>query len=133
MKDRRAGTWRRVVVLSTACGWLAAFGACKPDLSTKAAMVTGGDPERGKEEIRAHGCGACHSIPGVPGAHALVGPPLDHMASRAYVAGTLPNSPDNMREWIMHPQRVKPKNAMPDVGLTEASARDITAFLYTLE
>jgi cytochrome c1 len=49
------------------------------------------------------------------------------------VAGTLPNNPDNMREWIMHPQQVKPKNAMPDVGLTDGPARDITAFLYTLE
>ena len=36
-------------------------------------------------------------------------------------------------EWIMHPQKVKPRNAMPDVGLTDGSARDITAFLDTLE
>ena len=112
---------------------VASLVGCKEDLATKAAQMTGGDPERGKTEIRQHGCGACHSIPGVPGAHALVGPPLDHMASRAYLAGTLPNSPDNMREWIMHPQQVKPRNAMPDVGLTDASARDISAFLYTLE
>jgi cytochrome c1 len=117
---------------STLAGTLA-LGGCKDDLFTKAAMVTGGDPTRGREEIRAHGCGACHTIPGVPGAHALVGPPLDHMASRAYVAGTLPNNPDNMREWIMHPQKVKPRTAMPDVGLTDGSARDITAFLYTLQ
>jgi cytochrome c1 len=55
------------------------------------------------------------------------------MASRAYVAGMLPNTPDNMREWIMHPQRIKPKNAMPEVGLSESDARDITAYLYTLE
>jgi cytochrome c1 len=108
-------------------------GGCRDDLATKAAMVTGGDPHRGKAGIRTHGCAACHSVPGVPGANALVGPPLDHMASRAYVAGTLPNSPDNMREWLMHPQKIKPKNAMPDVGLTDADARDITAYLYTLE
>jgi cytochrome c1 len=107
--------------------------ACKEDLAEKAAMMTGGDPSRGKSQIRAKGCAACHSVPGVPGATALVGPPLDHMASRVYLAGTLPNSPDNMREWIMHPQKIKPKNAMPDVGLTDADARDITAYLYTLE
>src|SRR3954451_22853491 len=92
--------------------------ACSQDLETKAAQATGGDPRRGRQEIRNHGCASCHSIPGVPGAHALVGPPLDHIASRAYLAGMLPNSPDNMREWLMHPQRVKPKNAMPDVGLS---------------
>jgi cytochrome c1 len=69
----------------------------------------------------------------VPGATALVGPPLDHMARRAYVAGTLPNNPDNMRAWLMHPQQLKPNNAMPDVGLSETDARDITSYLYTLE
>jgi cytochrome c len=120
------------------CGLIVAVLAplvlsCREDLEMKAAMATGGDPKRGKAEIRDHGCGTCHSIPGVPGAHALVGPPLDHMASRSYVAGTLPNTSDNMREWILHPQKIKPKNAMPDVGLSDAEARDITAYLYTLE
>jgi cytochrome c1 len=103
------------------------------DAKKKAALATGGDPDRGREELRAHGCGACHTIPGVPGANALVGPPLEHMASRSYVAGTLPNNPDNLRRWIMHPQHVKPNNAMPEVGVTEAQARDMTAYLYTLE
>jgi len=111
---------------------LTAAAACGEDVNAKAAQATGGDPVRGREEIRHHGCGACHSIPGVPGATALVGPPLDHMASRAYVAGMLPNTADNMREWIMHPQKVKPKNAMPDMGVDEKDARDITAYLYTL-
>jgi cytochrome c1 len=55
------------------------------------------------------------------------------MASRSYVAGMLPNSPDNLRRWIMHPQEVKPKNAMPDVGVSEEEARHMTAYLYTLE
>ena len=77
-------------------------------MKKKAALATGGDPEKGRIEIRDHGCGACHSIPGVPGANALVGPPLDHMASRAYVAGMLPNTPDNLRAWIRHPQAIKP-------------------------
>ena len=96
-------------------------------------MVTGGDPRRGKEELRRHGCISCHTIPGVPGATALVGPPLDHIASRPYVAGMLTNTPSNMREWIMHPQAVKPKNAMPDLGVQDDDARHMTAYLYTLE
>jgi cytochrome c1 len=103
------------------------------DAKRKAALATGGEPDRGREELRANGCGACHTIPGVPGANALVGPPLDHMASRSYVAGMLPNNPDNLRRWIMHPQHVKPSNAMPEVGVSEAQARDMTAYLYTLE
>ena len=119
---------RRLVLLALLC-----VAACQDGVEKKAAMLTGGDPVRGKEEIRHHGCGSCHSIPGVPGAHALVGPPLDHMASRGYVAGMLPNTADNLRTWIMHPQAVKPRNAMPDVGLSEPDARDIAAYLYTLE
>lgn len=129
---RRSGLPLAVILVASAL--FAALGAagCE-DRETKAAMATGGDPRRGRAEIRRHGCGACHSIPGVPGATALVGPPLDHMASRAYVAGMLPNSPDNMRAWLMHPQQIKPRNAMPDLGLSDTDARDITAFLYTLE
>lgn len=110
-----------------------ALAACGNDIEMKAAMATGGDPRRGKEEIRHHGCGSCHTIPGVAGASALVGPPLDHMAKRSYIAGVLPNTPENMRAWIMHPQAVKPKNAMPDVGLDDEDAKHITAYLYTLE
>lgn len=102
------------------------------DAQAKASQMTGGDPARGKEAIRDKGCGTCHTIPGVAGATALVGPPLEKLARRSYVAGTLPNTPANLRTWIQHPQSVKPGNAMPDVGLTDDEARDITAYLYTL-
>jgi len=36
-------------------------------------------------------------------------------------------------EWLRDPQKVVPNNAMPDVGLSEKQARDITAYLETLE
>lgn len=111
----------------------AASTACSEDVNRKAALATGGDPKRGREELREHGCGACHTIPGVAGANALVGPPLERMASRSYVAGMLPNNPENLLRWIMHPQAVKPKNAMPDLGVSEPDARDMAAYLYTLE
>ncbi len=120
-----------LLLLLSPLGLIALLG-CE-DKAAKAAMVTGGDPARGREQAREHGCGACHTIPGVPGAHALVGPPLDRMARRAYIAGTLPNTPANMREWIAHPQKVKPNNAMPEVSMTDDDARDITAYLYTLD
>lgn len=116
------------VVLAAAC---TALAGCE-DENQKAAMATGGDPVRGKVELRAHGCGTCHTIPGVPGATALVGPPLDHMASRAYVAGTLPNTPENMRAWILHPQQIKPRNVMPDTHASDQEAQNMTAYLYTL-
>jgi cytochrome c len=118
------------------CGWLflalLVLGCSSQRAEREAATLTGGDPSRGKVELRQKGCGSCHTIPGVDGAHALVGPPLDHVAGRSYVAGMLPNTPDNMRSFIMHPQQVKPRNAMPEIGLTDEEARNMTAYLYTL-
>jgi cytochrome c oxidase assembly factor CtaG/cytochrome c2 len=93
----------------------------------------GGDPRRGAEQIAAIGCGACHTIPGITGADALVGPPLDKMGRRIFVAGLLRNTPDNMMAWLRNPQSIVPGNAMPDMNLTEAQARDIAAYLYTLK
>ncbi len=89
--------------------------------------------QRGAELIAEVGCGSCHHIPGIEGADGLVGPPLHHMANRTYIAGVLRNSPENMMRWIQNPQAVVPGNAMPDMGLTENQAADITAYLATLE
>lgn len=66
------------------------------------------------------------------GANGLVGPPLNGIARRVYLAGVLPNTPDNMMRWLQNPQDVQRWTAMPDTGLTEDDARDIASFLYTL-
>ncbi|HEX6957883.1 MAG TPA: cytochrome c oxidase assembly protein [Ferrovibrio sp.] len=92
----------------------------------------GGNAERGKSAISQIGCGSCHIIPGVTGARGLAGPPLSQMGRRAYVAGVLPNTPENLMAWLQHPQRIAPGNAMPDMDLSERQARDIAAYLYTL-
>jgi len=34
--------------------------------------------------------------------------------------------------WVRHPKQVKPLTAMPDMGVSEADARDIAAYLATL-
>jgi cytochrome c oxidase assembly factor CtaG/cytochrome c2 len=101
------------------------------DARAKATALTGGDPDRGRDHIRKYGCSTCHTIPGIQGANATVGPPLDQIGSRAYVAGH-PNSPSHLIEWIRHPQRVRSPTPMPDMGVTETDARDIAAYLYTL-
>lgn len=92
----------------------------------------GGNPARGAATITTSACGACHVIPGVQNADGMVGPPLDHFARRTMVAGVLPNSPANLIQWIRFPQAVVPGNAMPDTRLTDAQARDVAAYLYTL-
>jgi cytochrome c len=131
---RRKGV---VVKLVAACAFAcaaAALSSCQQaELERKAEAMTGGNPRRGVEAIRKHGCASCHTIPGVPGATALVGPNLQQVASRMYLAGVLPNTPDNMVRWIQHPRDVDPLTAMPNLGVNDADARDIASYLYTLK
>lgn len=91
-----------------------------------------GDPRAGRRAIQQYACAACHVIPGVTGATQEVGPPLRGIAKRTYIAGLLPNTPENMTYWIMFPQRVSQRTAMPDLGVKEQDARDIAAYLTTL-
>jgi putative membrane protein len=107
--------------------------ACgESDAYKAASAMTGGNPDRGAEALSTYGCVTCHTIPGVREARGLVGPPLTRIASRVYLAGRLPNTPDNIEKWIQHPQAVDEKTAMPDTGVTDADVRDIAAYLYTL-
>jgi len=76
-----------------------------------------------------YGCPTCHVIPHVPGAIGKVGPSLDDLPQRSYLAGTLQNSPQNLRNWIRHPQQIHPGTAMPEMGVTEQDAARIAAFL----
>ena len=95
-------------------------------------LTGGGDAQTGRETIRRYGCNACHTISGVDGAEGLVGPPLDGIGDREYLAGELPNTPQNMMKWIQHPHSVEPHTAMPEMNVTEQDSRDIAAYLYTL-
>jgi cytochrome c2 len=110
----------------------ATLGACDGSAHDVAAQITGGDPDRGQSAIRAYGCPSCHTIPGIRGRAANVGPPLARIATRIYIAGVLPNTPENMIRWLTDPPRVDSLTAMPNLGVTAASARDIAAYLYTL-
>lgn len=109
------------------------LAACSGKETGMETMQAVGDPKLGKAAIRRYGCGACHTIPGIPGAQGIVGPPLIKIARRAYLAGLLPNTPDNMVRWLKNPPEVDPSTAMPVMGLTEAEARHISAYLYTLK
>jgi cytochrome c2 len=125
---------RAMVGLAVVCfGTLAAAcdGAREAN-AREAAAMTGGDPSRGPDLLRKYGCQTCHTIPGVVGANGLVGPPLAGIASRAYIAGVLPNAPDNMLRWIRDPKGVDAKTAMPNTGVTPSDARHIAAYLYPL-
>jgi cytochrome c len=121
---------RRLVKAAIAVG-LAALAACREtDAATYA--LTGGRASRGPALMRAYGCGACHTIPGVRGANAVVGPSLSGIASRSYVAGVVANTPENLVAWIQNPQAIDSKTAMPNLRVGPRDAADIAAYLYTL-
>ena len=110
-----------------------ALSACNQEVERQAAAMTGGDPSKGRAAISRYGCATCHTIPGIRGADALVGPSLNQMASRSYIAGVLPNTPDNMIRWIENPPQIDHLTVMPNLGVSEMDARDIAGYLYTLK
>jgi len=125
---------RRIVMLIVVLG-MAVVSACtrESEVYRQAALVTGGNPHAGKDAIRHYGCYTCHTIPGVAGAHGLVGPPLAEFGSRYVIAGELPNTAENLERWIQHPRQVEPHTLMPEMGVSDRDSRDIAAYLYTLK
>jgi cytochrome c len=95
-----------------------------------ARLTGGGDVRAGAVAIRHYGCQGCHVIPGIPGANGVVGPPLVGLKTRVYIAGSLPNTTNNLMQWIQKPQELRPHTAMPDMNVTDRESRDITAYLY---
>lgn len=90
------------------------------------------DANRGRRALRQFGCVGCHVVPGVVAADSHVGPPLQGIATRTFIAGQLPNTRENLIQWIRHPQAISPGTAMPDLGVGERDARDMAAYLEWL-
>ena len=92
-----------------------------------------GDPKVGAVLIGQAQCGACHAIPGIAAADGMSGPPLKAFARRTVIAGVLANTPANLIAWLRAPQTLSPGNAMPNMNLSEPQARDVAAYLETLQ
>jgi len=123
----------RACLCLVACLAAGLLTGCRGGQSTHPYTVsTGGNAPRGRETMVTYGCGKCHNVPGIHGANGVVGPPLVALSRRTYIAGNFPNTPENLVHWVMAPQSMKPKTAMPELGLTEPQARDVAAYLYTL-
>jgi cytochrome c2 len=120
-----------VVILIAIIGIVYEYAEQRTLMRLHAAAATGGDPRRGEAMFIQYGCGSCHALENVRDATGSVGPPLDGIAGRVIIGGHLANTPENMERWIRDPQHVSPGTAMPDLGVGEGDARDITAFLYT--
>lgn len=91
-----------------------------------------GDPGRGVQAFIDYGCISCHTIPGVPRARGIVGPPLNSWSDRSFIAGQFPNTEENLTSWLMAPQAMLPGSAMPNMGVTWQDAQDMSAYLFML-
>lgn len=77
-------------------------------------------------------CFACHTIRGTIAA-GKVGPDLTHLMSRDTIAsGALPNTPENLRQWVHNPNAIKPGSLMPVPDLSDQELGQVTAYLLTL-
>jgi mono/diheme cytochrome c family protein len=109
---------------------LAASATARCELPSTSASP---DAARGRVTIRQYGCHGCHIIPGIVGPDVHVGPSLREFARRPLIAGSIPNTPENLIRWLRNPQALRPHSLMPDLGVTEQHARDMRAYLATLE
>ena len=88
--------------------------------------------KRGQALFMGTSCAMCHAIGGTDAA-ARHGPDLTHLAGRATLAaGTLDNTPDNLKQWIRNPQRFKPGANMPASNLSDEELDAIVAYLGSL-
>lgn len=122
-----------MLALPLLAGCLLLIGGCTNSVKPRAAFdIPGGNAERGRQALTEYGCNSCHTIPGVTRADATVGPPLIDWADRGSIAGLYPNTPENLLGWIENPQGMAPGSIMPNMGVPEPIARDMSAYLYTL-
>lgn len=112
-------------------------GLTWPGLSDAATKASAGSNAveigRALIESGAYGCQGCHHIPGIRWPRGIVGPPLAGFARRSFIAGQLPNDRDTLAAFLQNPPALIPRTGMPDIGLTLGQARQIAAFLHTLD
>lgn len=96
-------------------------------------VIAGADAGRGLEVIERVGCAACHLIPGIAWPKGTVGGDLEGFARRSLIAGRLPNQPDTLVTWLQDPSALSPETGMPPMPLSPDEARDVAAYLYTLQ
>jgi cytochrome c oxidase subunit 2 len=108
-----------------------AFERWVADERAPAIQPAAGPAADGAAIFAASACVGCHTVRGV--SNGVLGPDLTHFGRRGTLgAGLLPNTPENLAAWIHDPQRLKPGAKMPALGLTEAQARSVAAYLLAL-
>lgn len=97
------------------------------------AKPSGVEAERGAQLFEERTCMNCHTIAGTK-AKGTVGPDLTHVGDRQTLgSGAILNTLDQLTNWIMNPQTIKPGCNMPSLKLTESQAHDIAIYLESLK
>jgi cytochrome c oxidase subunit 2 len=86
------------------------------------------DTTAGAQLFLQKGCIGCHSLDATK--QMGVGPNLAGVGTRTKIAaGWLENTDANLQKWIQYPQTVKEGVLMPNLGLTDAEAQALVAYL----
>jgi cytochrome c oxidase subunit 2 len=86
----------------------------------------------GKAVFLGQSCVNCHRVRDTP-AQGNYAPDLTHLMSRQTLAsGMVPNTPENLREWVKNPQEVKPGCLMPAFGLSKHELDLVVGYLLSL-
>jgi mono/diheme cytochrome c family protein len=108
------------------------LGACA-DKTDPPTTIAGADAAAGLEIIERVGCASCHVIPGVRWPSGIAGPSLQGFADSPMIAGRLPNQPSVLVAFLIDAPSLAPDTGMPPMPLTQEEARDVAAYLYTLD
>ena len=74
----------------------------------------------------------CHAV-GSTDANGRFGPDLSHFMSRdTLAAGAAPNTPENLRLWLRHPDAIKPGSLMPAMQLSDEDVNAVADYLESL-
>ena len=112
---------------------LTVVAAAGCDNRLAADVASGVSIERGKRFVDQYQCGTCHAIPGIPAARGTTGPPLQAFGRRSYIAGHIPNTSEQLAKWLVDPRAMVPSTTMPSMGVTPSDARDMAAYLHSLQ
>ncbi|MGA9393136.1 MAG: cytochrome c oxidase subunit II [Candidatus Sulfotelmatobacter sp.] len=94
--------------------------------------IAGDAVSQGQRIFETTACINCHTVAGTV-ANGRFGPDLTHLMSRDTIAaGAAKNTPENLRQWILNPDSIKPGSLMPAMQLSGPELDALTAYLETL-
>ena len=87
---------------------------------------------QGQRVFETTACINCHTVAGTV-ANGHFGPDLTHLMSRDTIAaGAAKNTPENLRQWILNPDAIKPGSLMPAMQLSDQDLDALATYLETL-